>query len=85
MTNSIEKYLRVFKMAGIEPDRGYAICLCLSEQTLDKLIINGMDRRIIKPILQKASNMPDGINDENVNMILNDLNVITSLMAVYCK
>ena len=79
------KYLRVFKIAKIPPNIGSKICSCLTEQTLERLTKVGMERALIKPILEKAENMQGGINDENVNSILNDVNLITSMMAVYCK
>lgn len=84
MQNS--EYLMAFKMAGIEPYKGSKICSLLSEQTLNRLAGKGkMQRSLIKPILERASVMSGGINDENVNSILNDTNAITSLMSIYCK
>ena len=44
------KYLRVFKLAGIEPYEGDKICSLLSSQTLDRLTIVGFDRRLVKPL-----------------------------------
>lgn len=80
------EYLMTFKMAGIEPNDGSKICSILSDQTLNRLAGKGkLDRRIIIPILETAASMSGGINDENVNSILNDANVITSMIAAYCR
>lgn len=79
------KYLRVFKMADIPPDEGTKICSFLTNQTLDRLTKKGFDRRIIKPVIQKAECMQGGINDKNVNLILDDANLIISMMAIYCR
>lgn len=79
------KYLRVFKMAGIEPYEGNEICSLLSSQILDRLTKVGFDRRLIKPILQKAKDMQGGINDENIDLILKDQDLVVSLIQKYCK
>ena len=81
----IYNYLNVFKMAGISPDIGEKICQQLSESILDRLTKVGMDRRIIKPILEIASKRCNGVCDENIDSILKDANLITSLMVKYCK
>ena len=79
------KYLSVFKKAKITLDAGDRICSLLSKSTLDRLTKKGFDRRLIKPVLESASVMSGGINDENVNSILNDINVIASMKKNYCK
>ena len=84
MQNS--EYLIAFKMAGIEPSEGSKICSFLSEQTLSRLAGRGkLDRRLIKPVLEKPFHMPGEINDENVNSILNNTNVITTMKRIYCR
>lgn len=80
------EYLMAFKMAGIAPHDGNKICSILSTQTLNRLAgKEKLDRRIIRPILEKAATMSGGINDENVNSILNDANTIISMIATYCR
>ena len=79
------QYLRVIKRSQIPLEVGERICSLLSKGTLDRLFLKFGDTRLIKPILNMAEKMPNGINDDNINAILNDSNAITRLMAVYCK
>lgn len=79
------KYLRVFKMAGIDPCEGNIICSLLAESTLNKLTKVGFDRRAIKPVLQEAKTMQGGITDENVNAILKNQNLMISIISRYCQ
>lgn len=73
-----------FKMAGIEPDKAVQICNCLSEEVLNRLTAKGkMDMRMIKPIINEAFRN-GGINDENIERILNDWNLMVSLKKEYC-
>ncbi len=78
------KYLSALKMAGIQPDIGEIICLQLNERILERLTNPGFDRRLIKPILQKAKNEYDEISDYSVEQILNNQNIITSMIAEHC-
>ena len=78
------KYLSAMKMGNIPPDVGEKICTMLTKPTLDRLTAVGMDRRLISPILEMADKM-SGINDENINRILDDYNAIAALMNKYCK
>lgn len=79
------KYLRVMKMAQIDLQYADDVCSKLSKKTLDRLTKVGFDRRLIAPILNKASYMKNGINDENVNVILDDQNAIIAMMRKYCE
>lgn len=79
------KYLRVFKIAGIAPYDGEVVCSLLSESTLDKLTRVGFHRGAIKPVLQEAQNMQGGINDENINKILKNQNLMTSIISKHCQ
>lgn len=79
------KYLRVFKMAKIDLQDADRICSFLSKDTLERLTKVGIDRRIIKPILEKANRMQNGITDENINALLDDPNFIISLKMKYCR
>lgn len=72
-------------MAGIQLDIGEIICSQLNEHNLERLTRCGFDRRIIKPILQIAKDRYDEISDYSVEQILNDQNLITSLVAKYCQ
>lgn len=78
------QHLMAFKMAGIEPDKAVQLCNGLSEEMLARLTAKGkLDRRLIKPILSIALNN-GGINDENIERILNDWNFMVSLKKEYC-
>lgn len=79
------KYISVMKMGNIPPETGEKICMMLSKETLNRLTKKGMDRRLIKPILDIANNMSNGINDENVNSILDNYNIVARLMNEYCQ
>lgn len=79
------KYISVMKMGNIPPETGEKICMMLSKETLNRLTKKGMDRRLIKPILDIANNMTNGINDKNVNSILDNYNIIARLMNEYCQ
>ena len=81
----MKNYLSVLKIAGISPDEGEIICSLLNIKTLDRLTKVGFDRMLIKPILQEAANMEGGINDENVNLLLDDQNLVTSMIQRYCR
>ena len=72
-------------MAGIEADEGEIICSLLNTETLDRLTKVGFDRRLIKPILREAENMQDGINDKNIDLLLNDQNFVVSMIQKYCR
>lgn len=56
--------------------------LCTTLRRIPKV---GFDRRIIKPIIQIAKNMSGEINNENINEILGNQNLITSMMTKYCR
>jgi len=79
------KYLLVFKQAGIMPDEAEKICACISVDTLDRLTKTGFDRRLIKPLLLKASmkNTFESITDEKVNDLMDDVNFMTSFIDKY--
>ena len=79
------QYLRVIKRSQIPLEVGEQICSLLSKETLDRLFLKFEDTRLIKPILDMAKKMPNGINDDNINAILDDSNAVTRLMAIYCK
>ena len=79
------KYLRVFKMAGIAPYEGNEICSRVTKSTLDRLTRVGFDRRAVKPVLQEAETMQGGITDENVNAILENQNLMLSIISSYCQ
>ena len=72
-------------MAGIDLNFADEVCGSLSEDTLDRLTKVGFDRRLIAPILNKTACMRNGINDENVNVILDDQNAIIAMMRKYCE
>ncbi len=77
--------LMAFKMAGIEPDESIRLCNDLSEEIISRLTAKGkLDRRLIKSILSIALNN-GGINDDNIERILNDWNLIVSLKKEYCN
>lgn len=79
------KYISVMKMGNIPPETGEKICMMLSKETLNRLTKRGIDRRLIKPILNVANNMNNGINDDNVNSVLDDYNTIAKLIRDYCR
>lgn len=79
------KYLRVFKMANIRPDYGERICSLLGEETLDRLTRRGFHMNAIKPVLEKAEVMQGGITDKNVNAVLNNQNLMLSIIKKYCQ
>ena len=76
--------LMTFKMAGIEPDKAIQIGNYLSEKVLDRLTAKGIDRRVIKPIISFAIEQ-GGINDENIERIMNNWNFMVSLKEKYCN
>ena len=79
MRNS--NYLMALKMAHIEPeDGGEKICSLLSDDVLKRLTKQRYD--LIKPIIDEAENMLGGICDENINKLLNDSNLIASMLNV---
>lgn len=79
------EYLMVFKIAGIRPDYGERICSLLSEETLNRLTRVGFHRNAIRPVLEKAESMQCGITDKNVNAILNNQNLMLSIIKKYCQ
>lgn len=79
------RYLRVFKMAGIDLQRGEMICSLLSDTVLDRLTKRDKDMRLIAPILRDAEEMRGGITDDNINALLDNQNYISSLICRYCR
>lgn len=79
------KYLRVFKMAGIDLYEGNIICSLLSESTLDRLTKEGFDIRAIEPVLKEAETMQGGITDDNIDAILKNENLMLSIISRYCQ
>lgn len=80
MNGNYNQYLRILKIAGIPPDKGQQICNSLDEKTIKRFTKVGFQRSIIAPILEEALRMNGGINDNNVNMLLDNQNFIIKLM-----
>lgn len=78
-------YMRIFKIAGINLQFANEICKILSDETLDRITRVGFDRRLIKPVIEKALFYDGGINDENINAIMNNQDLIIRMKFQYCK
>lgn len=87
MEGNVTKYLMVLKMAGLDPIDGEGICRDLNKGTLERLTKVGIDRRIIIPIIDEAIrlNTYNKLTDENINLLLNNQNFISSLISRYCN
>ena len=79
------EYLKVLKIAGIRPDYGERLCSLLGKETLDKLTKVGFHRSAIRPVLENAEAMQGGITDKNVNAVLNNQNLMSSIIKDYCQ
>lgn len=77
-------YMRIFKIAGINLQFANEICNILSDETLDRITKVGFDRRLIKPVIEKAYFYDGGINDENINAIMDNQDLIIRMKLQYC-
>lgn len=86
MDGNIIKYLSVFKMAGLDLTDAECTCRDLNKDTLDRLTKTGIDRRIIKPVVDEAVKRDsyNNLTDSNINLLLDDQNFIISLIHRYC-
>lgn len=80
-----QHYMRIFKIAGINLAFANEVCNLLSDETLDRITRVGFDRRLIKPVIEKAWLYDGGINDENINAIMNNQDLIIRMKLQYCK
>ena len=80
-----QHYMRIFKIAGINLSFAYEVCNILSAETLDRITRVGFDRRLIKPVIEKALLFDGGINDENINAIMDNQDLIIRMKLKYCK
>lgn len=87
MEGNVTRYLSVLKIAGIDIAHGGQICKDLSKGTLERLTKVGVDRRIIKPIINEAIKRDtcSKLTDENINLLLDDQNFISSIILRYCN
>lgn len=80
-----QHYMRILKIAGINLSFAYEVCNILSEETLDRITRVGFDRRLIKPVIEKALLYDGGIDDENINAIMDNQDLIIRMKLKYCK
>ena len=80
-----QRYMRIFKMAGINLSLANEICNILSDKTLDRITRVGFDRSLIKPVIEKAYLCDGGINDQNINAIMDNQDLIIRMKIQYCK
>lgn len=80
-----QHYMRIFKIAGINLAFANEVCNLLSDETLDRITRVGFDRRLIKPVIEKAWLYDGGINDENINAIMNNQDLIIRMKLQHCK
>ncbi len=84
----MERYLLVYKQAGIQPYEAERYINDLREETIDTITKRGFDRRLIKPIMNAASEdmkeNPELEFDQAVNEILSNKNRMMAFMRRYC-